>query len=64
MLAALRAIQKDYSKVNDNLDVLQKHLTNASNMMVSVLTSFSHLGQGILSTQSLGSGIKEKAKAG
>lgn len=56
ILAALRAIQKDYSKVDDNLNVLQRHLTNAVNMMGSVLTSFSHLGQKISSTQSLGGG--------
>jgi len=56
ILAALRAIQKDYSKVDDNLNVLQKHLNNAYNMMGSVLTSFSHLGNKISSTQSLGGG--------
>lgn len=55
----LRAIQKDYSKVEDNLSVLQKHLNNAYNMMSSVVTSFAQLGQKIVSTQSLGEG-KEK----
>ncbi len=50
----LRAIQKDYSKVSDNMSVLQKHLTNAHNMMGSVVTSFSQLGQKISTTQTLG----------
>lgn len=62
ILVALRAIQKDYSKVNDNLNILQRHLTNASNMMTTVLTSFSHLGQKILSTQNLGGGVKKEVK--
>lgn len=36
----LRSIQKDYSKVEENLGVLQKHLNNAFNMMSNVFTSF------------------------
>ncbi|OGM57796.1 hypothetical protein A2955_04910, partial [Candidatus Woesebacteria bacterium RIFCSPLOWO2_01_FULL_37_19] len=40
ILSTLRAIQKDYTKVEDNLGILQKHLTNAYNMMSSVFTSF------------------------
>lgn len=54
----LRAIQKDYSKVNDNLGVLQKHLTNAYNMMSAVVSSFTQLGQKITSTQSLSGNMK------
>ena len=53
ILAALRAIQKDYGKVGDTLSVLQKHLTNAFNTMSSVLSSFTQLGQKITSTRSL-----------
>jgi DNA recombination protein RmuC len=56
----LRAIQKDYEKTNDNLSVLQKHLTNAYNMMTSVFTSFGSLGQKISSTQNLGDGVKKE----
>ena len=62
ILASLRAIQKDYSKVGDNLSTLQKHLNNAYNMMSSVVSSFTHLGQKITSTQSLGEGGKEETK--
>lgn len=62
ILTAIRAIQKDYSKVEDNLSVLQKHLNNAYNMMGNVFTSFTQLGQKITSTQSLGSGVKEEAE--
>jgi len=56
----LRAIQKDYSKVGENLGVLQKHLNNAYNIMSSVITSFVQLGQKITSTQSLGAGVKKE----
>jgi DNA anti-recombination protein RmuC len=62
ILASLRAMQKDYEKTNDNLSVLQKHLTNAYNMMTSVFASFSSLGQKIDSTNKLGSGVKKEAK--
>ncbi|OGM15848.1 hypothetical protein A2V56_05435 [Candidatus Woesebacteria bacterium RBG_19FT_COMBO_42_9] len=58
----LRAVQKDYSKVDENLGVLQKHLNNAYNIMSSVITSFTQLGQKISSTQTLGSGVKKEAK--
>jgi DNA recombination protein RmuC len=58
----LRAIQKDYSKVSDNLGVLQKHLNNAYNIMSSVITSFTQLGQKISSTQTLGAGDKKEEK--
>jgi DNA recombination protein RmuC len=63
ILVALRAIQKDYSKVDENLSVLQKHLNNAYNMMSSVVSSFTHLGQKISSTQKLGGGVKKDLPA-
>ena len=62
ILSALRATQKDYGKVGESLGVLQKHLTNAYNMMSSVFSSFNQLGQKITSTQNIGEGAKEKVK--
>ncbi len=56
----LRAIQKDYGKVEENLSTLQKHLNNAYNMMSNVFSSFNQLGQKISSTQTLGGEKKEK----
>lgn len=53
ILSSLRAIQKDYEKVGSGLSVLQKHLTNAHNMMGDVLSVFSQLGQKISSTRNL-----------
>lgn len=58
ILSSLRSIQKDYEKANDNLNILQKHLTNAHNTMDNVFSSFMNLGQKINSTQRLGSGDK------
>ncbi len=57
----LRAIQKDYGKVEENLSTLQKHLNNAYNMMSNVFSSFTTLGQKISSTQTLG-GEDKKVK--
>ena len=62
ILTSLRSIQKDYSKVDENLGVLQKHLTNAFNMMGNVFSSFTQLGQKIANTQNLGDGVKTKSK--
>jgi DNA recombination protein RmuC len=62
ILAAIRAVQKDYNKVEDNLSKLQRHLNNAYNMMSNVLTSFTQLGQKIVSTQTLGQGVEKEAK--
>jgi len=58
----LRAIHKDYSKVEENLGVLQKHLTNAFNMMSNVFSSFTQLGQKISQTKNLGDGVKKETK--
>jgi DNA recombination protein RmuC len=49
----LRAIQKDYSKVEENLGVLSKHVGNAYNMMSAVLGSFSLMGQKLSRTEHL-----------
>jgi DNA recombination protein RmuC len=62
ILASLRAIQKDYHKVEDTLAVLQKHLTNAFNMMGNVFSAFSQLGQKITTTQRLGSDERKTLK--
>lgn len=56
ILSAIRAIQKDYTKAEDSLNVLQKHLNNAYNMMSNVALTFTQLGNKISSTRQLGSG--------
>ena len=49
----LRALQVDYGKVNESLDVLGKHLGNASNQYTNVAKSFTLLGQKLSSTKHL-----------
>lgn len=53
ILSAVRAIQKDYEKVEENLSVLQKHLNNAYNSLSTVFSSFTQLGQKVNSTKRL-----------
>ena len=57
----LRAIQKDYGKIDDNLGVLGKHVTNAYNSMNSVASSFAQLGQKLTQTKMLGVQSEEKS---
>ncbi len=49
----LRAIQKDYSQVENHLGVLSRHLTNAASQMTNVTQSFGTLGQKISRTHHL-----------
>lgn len=49
----LRGLQKDYSKVEENMTVLQKHIGNANNMMNTVFSGFSLMGQKITSIHRL-----------
>lgn len=49
----LRAIQKDYGKVEENLGVLGRHINNAYNSMSGVSSTFGLLGQKLSQTQTL-----------
>ena len=60
IFSSLRAIQKDYDKVEDNISVMQKHMTNANNMFGNVVASFTTLGQKISSTYELGKDVKNE----
>lgn len=62
ILSSLRAIQKDYQKVDENLSTLGRHLGNAQNMMSTVAQSYSLLGQKISTVRSLGEETKEEVK--
>ncbi|PJC28253.1 hypothetical protein CO054_01020 [Candidatus Shapirobacteria bacterium CG_4_9_14_0_2_um_filter_39_11] len=62
ILAAIRAVQKDYNKVEDNLSVLGRHIQNAYNQMSNVMGGFTLLGQKLSSTQALGTGVKEETQ--
>jgi DNA recombination protein RmuC len=54
ILSNLRAVQQEYTKANESLATLGKHITNSYNMMTQVTTSFDKLGQQIESTKDLG----------
>lgn len=60
ILGTIKAIQKDYTKVEDNLSVLGRHLQNAYNQMSNVLSGFNLLGQKLTSAQSLGEESKKE----
>jgi len=49
----LRAMQIDYEKVNESLDVLGKHIGNASNQYANVNKGFLGLGQKLASVKNL-----------
>src|SRR5690606_33675980 len=40
ILSGLRSIQKEYDKVGDNLDTLNRHVSNSYNMMNQIDTGF------------------------
>ncbi|MBI4062391.1 DNA recombination protein RmuC [Candidatus Gottesmanbacteria bacterium] len=58
----LRAIQKDYGRVEENLGVLGRHINNAYNSMSSVSSQFTLLGQKLSQTHTLGDGSTEEVK--
>ena len=60
VLKLLRGLQIDYEKVNDNLDVLGKHIGNASNQYVNVNKSFLGLGQKLSTIKQLGSAVQKE----
>ncbi|OGG04970.1 hypothetical protein A2Z33_06795 [Candidatus Gottesmanbacteria bacterium RBG_16_52_11] len=56
----LRAIHRDYTKVEENLSVLGKHVTNAFNTMSTVTQSYTLLGQKLEKTHTFSSDEAEK----
>jgi len=53
VIKILHALQKDYTRVEENLGVLNRHVTNAFNQMSQVNTSFNSIGQKLKSTDRL-----------
>lgn len=62
IFALLHAIQKDYSKMEDNLSVLNRHLTNAYNQIGNVTSQFNSLGQKLERTRRLSGEKKSEIK--
>ncbi len=53
----LRAVQKDYEKLNENFTLLGKHLTNAYNSMNSTSQTMNQIGNKLDSARQLKSGL-------
>ncbi len=62
ILSNLRSIQKEYAKVGETLDTLQRHINNSYNMMAQVNQGFSKLGQQIETTNTLGAADDSETK--
>jgi DNA recombination protein RmuC len=59
VFALLRALKVDYDKVDENLNVLGKHITNASNQFGNVTASFQKIGTKLEKTKEIGTEIEE-----
>lgn len=62
ILRLLRSIQIDYAKVNDQLDLLGRHLGNASNQYSNVHKGFTNFGQKLESVKQLSANETEQPK--
>lgn len=49
----LRTLQIEYRKVDESLDVMGKHLTNANSQFANIRSGFSHIGQRLETTKFL-----------
>jgi len=56
----LRALQIDYEKVDESLDVLGKHIGNASNQYMNVNKGFTGMGQKLSNAKNLSSELKKE----
>ena len=55
-------LQIDYDKVNDSIDILGKHIGNASSQYLNVNKSFLGMGQKLASIKQLSTNVKKKTK--
>jgi DNA recombination protein RmuC len=58
----LRAVQKDYEKLNENFLLMGKHLTNAYNSMNSTSQTMNQIGNKLESAHQLKSGLDQTEK--
>lgn len=62
IIKLLRSLQIDYEKVDDSLDILGKHIVNASNQYGNVNKNFLGLGQKISTIKQLGTSVENEDK--
>lgn len=58
----LRSLQTDYSKVQESMGILGKHLTNASSQFTQVSTGFGQMGNKLQLTKQLEDEVTEEIK--
>jgi DNA recombination protein RmuC len=58
----LRALENDYTKVEENLSLLGKHLNNASSQFSNVSTGFSHFGKKLKTTKMIEENLEESSE--
>lgn len=59
IFALLRALKVDYDKVNENLGVLGRHITNASSQFSNVIMSFQKIGKKLDKTPEIESDVEK-----
>lgn len=64
ILSMLRGAQIDYNKIDENLNILGRHLNNASSQFNNVETGFLKLGQKLTTVKFLGENKEEKVSEG
>ncbi len=59
IFAMIRALKVDYDKVDENLGILGRHITNASNQFGNVTTSFQKIGKKLEKTNEIQSDLEK-----
>lgn len=60
----LRSIQNDYDKINENMQILGKHLGNATGQFAQVTTGFSALGNKLTATRTIEESVVDNIESG
>ena len=63
VLRLLKSLQIDYEKVNDSLDILGKHIGNASNQYSNVNRGFLSMGNKLSSVKHLNKSVQKEIKS-
>lgn len=53
ILFSIKSVQKEYEKMNENIDTLARHIQNSYNMMIQVQSGMTKLGRQITTTAKL-----------
>lgn len=59
IFAMIRALKVDYDKVNENLGILGRHITNSSSQFNNVVTSFQKIGKKLEKSNEIGTDLEK-----